>query len=278
MHNTPRAGQRGRSRARRTRAARRKAQNARSRILDEFRGDANGTLVATMLAHGVTRLLAGPEVPLVLRLPVELAEQPVLLPGEVRPADQAALTGADLELERRRRELPAVQDHPAAGFADALTPAVRGHHRAGGTAAAGHAGEMEEPRTQGVVGQHPPAQCGVQSHDRRLVRQRAGEVQRRPHRIGDRQAVQEHPDLGLEPVVVKTDLDAGEQRLGTRGQDLVDVRPAPQPAQLTGAHEAAEFPVGATRGDRIAAEQQFVLWIGVGHTAEVAGPFGSRAG
>ena len=66
--------------------------------------------------------------------------------------------------------------------------------------------------------------------------------------------------------------------LGTRGQDLVDVRPAPQPAQLTGAHEAAEFPVGAAHGDRIAAEQQFGLWIGVGHTAEVAGPFGSRVG
>jgi hypothetical protein len=114
----------------------------------------------------------------------------VILPGEVRAADHVAVGRADLELESRRRELPAMEDHAAAGLAHALAAPVGEEHGPGSTAAAGGAGDVEEPRAEGVVGEQAQTQRRVQDHDGGLVRQRTSQVEGRPHRVGHLNAVE----------------------------------------------------------------------------------------
>jgi len=91
----------------------------------------DGDLAALLLEHDVLGFLARSQEPAVRHPTVELAEQAVLLPGEIGPRDHEAVTAADLELQRRGTHAPAVQQDAAARLADALAATVRDVDRPG---------------------------------------------------------------------------------------------------------------------------------------------------
>jgi hypothetical protein len=146
-------------------------------------------LAALLPEDGVPGVLSGPEQAPVLDAPVELADEPVLLPGEVGAADHGAGRGRDLELKSRGRELPAMEDDPAPRLAHALAAAVREEDGPGGAPAAGRSGEVEESGSKHPVRDQADAERCVQGDDRSLVRKGPRQIQRRPHGAGHLQAV-----------------------------------------------------------------------------------------
>ena len=186
MSNTPVASHARPGRlvgARRTRAANRSGTSqVRPHPADDAPVLVADRVLASLLGEdGVPGVLAGPEQAAVLDPGRRTRRAAGAAPRRSRPGRSSRPDRPDLELERRRPELPAVQDHPAAGLADALAPAVRGHDRAGALRLPGMPAMSNSRARRGVVGRarpdaarHPElttaASCGNERARSRAVR------------------------------------------------------------------------------------------------------------
>jgi hypothetical protein len=146
---------------------------------------ADRVLAPLLLEHGIPAVLVGTEQAAVLDPAIELPDDPLFLPGEVRPRQEFAAGRPDLELQCRWSEPQFVQDDAAPALTDALAPAVGEPDDAGGMSTAACAGDVEQPSADQLPGEQALVQSRVDRDDGRLEGEAAGQIERRPCHVGD---------------------------------------------------------------------------------------------